>query len=287
MKQLKITQQITSRDNQSLDRYLQEISKVPLITPEDEVELAVRIRQGDHQALERLTKANLRFVISVAKQYQFRGLPLNDLINEGNLGLVKAATRFDERRGFKFISYAVWWIRQAIFQALAEQSRVVRLPLNRVGTLNRTLKAFAELEQKFQREPTADELAELLEIPVDDVELAGRVAKRQVSIDAPLNDEESNTLLDTMHDRSERAPDAELDLDSLKSEISSALAALTLREAEVLRAYYGLDGCDPMTLEALGIKLALTRERVRQIKDKATRRLRVLTSSKILRTYLN
>lgn len=286
MRQLKITKQITNRDNQSLDKYLQEIGKLPLITPEMEAELAVRIRQGDAIALEKLTNANLRFVVSVAKQYQNKGLPLNDLINEGNLGLVKAAGRFDETRGFKFISYAVWWIRQSIMQALAEQARVVRLPLNRVGTLNKMARAFSELEQKFQREPSSEELAELMGISVDEVESTARVAGKQVSVDAPLFSSDTDSMLDLLRDTSEKAPDSSLDMDSLKTEIRNALATLTVREAEVIISYYGLNGTDAMTLEEIGAKFGLTRERVRQIKEKATRRLRSTSRSKALRTYL-
>jgi RNA polymerase primary sigma factor len=286
MRQLKITKQITNRENQSLDKYLQEISKVPLISPETEVELAVRIKQGDSMALEKLTKANLRFVVSVAKQYQNKGLPLNDLINEGNVGLVKAAMRFDETRGFKFISYAVWWIRQAILQALAEQSRVVRLPLNRVGTLNKMARAFAELEQKFHREPSSQELAELMGLTVNEIEITSRVVGRQVSVDAPLPSSETNTMLDLLCDESEKPPDFVLEVASLKIEIANALSTLTVREAEVITNYFGLNGTNPMTLEEIGQKFCLTRERVRQIKEKATRRLRGFSRSKVLRTYL-
>ena len=286
MRQLKITKQITNRENISLDKYLQEISKMPLITPEQEVELAVRIKQGDSLALEKLAKANLRFVVSVAKQYQNKGLPLNDLINEGNLGLVKAAMRFDETRGFKFISYAVWWIRQSILQSLAEQSRVVRLPLNRVGTLNRMVRVFAELEQRYQREPTPSELAEVMEVSVDEIEITIRHSSRQVSIDAPVGGSDDNTMLEFLADTVQKSPDSDLNIDSLKTEIKHALSTLTVRESEVLSNYYGLDGKQPMTLEELGSKFGLTRERVRQIKEKATRRLRNTTRSKVLRTYL-
>ena len=286
MRQLKITKQITNRENISLDKYLQEISKMPLITPEQEVELAVRIKQGDSLALEKLAKANLRFVVSVAKQYQNKGLPLNDLINEGNLGLVKAAMRFDETRGFKFISYAVWWIRQSILQSLAEQSRVVRLPLNRVGTLNRMVRVFAELEQRYQREPTPSELAEVMEVSVDEIEITLRHSSRQVSIDAPVGGSDDNTMLEFLADTVQKSPDSDLNIDSLKTEIKHALSTLTVRESEVLSNYYGLDGKQPMTLEELGSKFGLTRERVRQIKEKATRRLRNTTRSKVLRTYL-
>jgi RNA polymerase primary sigma factor len=286
MRQLKIIKQITNRENQSLDKYLQEIGKMPLITAEDEVELAVRIRQGDQIALEKLTQANLRFVVSVAKQYQNKGLPLNDLINEGNLGLVKAAMRFDETRGFKFISYAVWWIRQSILQALAEQSRVVRLPLNRVGTLNRMAKAFAELEQKYHREPSAEELATLMGVSIDEIETTTRTMGKQVSVDAPFANGEENTLLDVLSDHNEKSPDSVLDTDSLKTEVNRALASLTVREIEVICSYYGLNGLDPMTLEEIGAKFNLTRERVRQIKEKATRRLRHTSRSQALRAYL-
>jgi RNA polymerase primary sigma factor len=259
---------------------------VDLITAEMEVDLAKRIRSGDQAALEKLTKANLRFVVSVAKQYQNNGLTLGDLINEGNVGLIKAAMRFDETRGFKFISYAVWWIRQSILQALAEQSRVVRLPLNRVGSLNRISRTFSELEQKFQREPSAAELAEVMNVTVEEVEGTMRVAGRHVSVDAPFAQGEENSLLDVLESTSEETPDSNLMKDSLKREVSRALSTLTDRESEVLSDYFGLNGSHPMTLGEIGDKFNLTRERVRQIKEKATRRLRHTSRSKSLKTYL-
>jgi RNA polymerase primary sigma factor len=286
MRQLKITKQITNRESQSLDKYLQEIGKVDLITAEMEVDLAKRIRQGDQMALEKLTKANLRFVVSVAKQYQNNGLTLGDLINEGNVGLIKAAMRFDETRGFKFISYAVWWIRQSILQALAEQSRVVRLPLNRVGSLNKMSRAFSELEQKFQREPSHEEIAEVMEVTIEEVENTMRVSGRHVSVDAPFAQGEENSLLDVLASDSEKTPDSELMMDSLKREVTRALSTLTERESEVISYYFGLNGTHPMTLEEIGDKFNLTRERVRQIKEKATRRLRSTARSKSLRAYL-
>jgi len=270
----------------SLDKYLQEIGKVDLITAEMEVELAKRIKQGDAIALEKLTKANLRFVVSVAKQYQNNGLSLGDLINEGNVGLIKAAERFDETRGFKFISYAVWWIRQSILQALAEQARVVRLPLNRVGSLNKISRAFSELEQKFQREPSSDELAEVLELSVDEVEKTIRSGGRQVSVDAPFVQGEENSLLDVLTSDQVDTPDTALMHDSLQREVSRALSTLTERESEVICDYFGLNGHTAMTLEEIGEKFNLTRERVRQIKEKATRRLRHTSRSKGLLTYL-
>jgi len=286
MRQLKISKQITNRESQSLDKYLQEIGKVDLITAEMEVDLAKRIKQGDQAALEKLTKANLRFVVSVAKQYQNNGLTLGDLINEGNVGLIKAAMRFDETRGFKFISYAVWWIRQSILQALAEQSRVVRLPLNRVGSLNKISRTFSELEQKFQREPSAEELAEVMEVTVEEVESTMRVAGKHVSVDAPFAQGEENNLLDVLENNSEKNPDSGLMMDSLKLEVSRALSTLTERESEVISFYFGLNGKHPMTLEEIGDKFKLTRERVRQIKEKATRRLRHTSRSKSLQSYL-
>lgn len=286
MRQLKITKQITNRETQSLDKYLQEIGKVDLITAEMEVDLAKRIRQGDTMALEKMTKANLRFVVSVAKQYQNNGLSLGDLINEGNVGLIKAAMRFDETRGFKFISYAVWWIRQSILQALAEQSRVVRLPLNRVGSLNKMYRAFSELEQKFQREPSVEELAESMEVAVEDVEIAMRSAGRHVSVDAPFSHGEEYNLLDRLENESIETPDAHLMVDSLKKEVARALSSLTVREAEVISCYFGLNGVQSMTLEEIGEKFNLTRERVRQIKEKATRRLKNLKQGRALKAYL-
>jgi RNA polymerase primary sigma factor len=286
MRQLKISKQITNRESQSLDKYLQEIGKVDLITSDVEVELAKRIRQGDHVALEKLTKANLRFVVSVAKQYQNNGLTLGDLINEGNLGLMKAAQRFDETRGFKFISYAVWWIRQSIMQALAEQSRIVRLPLNRVGTLNKISKSMSDLEQRFQREPSADELAEVMGITVEEVTSTRLVSGRHVSIHAPFAQSEEGSLLDVLEDNSEETPDSMLMTDSLQKEVARALLTLTARESEVICDYFGLNGSQPLTLEEIGAKFNLTRERVRQIKEKATRRLRHTSRSKALRSYL-
>jgi RNA polymerase primary sigma factor len=286
MRQLKISKQITNRESQSLDKYLQEIGKVDLITSDEEVELAKRIREGDQVALEKLTKANLRFVVSVAKQYQSNGLTLGDLINEGNLGLIKAAKRFDETRGFKFISYAVWWIRQSIMQALAENSRIVRLPLNRVGSLNKISRTFSELEQKFQREPSAEELAEALEMTADEVNANMKISGRHVSMDAPFVQGEENSLLDVLESDLEETPDSGLMVDSLQREIQRALATLTQREADVITYYYGLNGGRTMTLEEIGEKFNLTRERVRQIKEKATRRLRHSSRSKSLKPYL-
>lgn len=286
MRQLKITKQITNRETQSLDKYLQEIGKVDLITAEMEVDLAKRIRAGDQIALEKMTKANLRFVVSVAKQYQNNGLSLGDLINEGNVGLIKAAMRFDETRGFKFISYAVWWIRQSILQALAEQSRVVRLPLNRVGSLNKLHRAFSELEQKFQREPSVEELADLMDVTIEDVESSMRVSGRHLSIDAPFVQGEENNLLDVLQSDNPITPDSKLLNDSLKKEVDRALSTLTVRESEVITCYFGLNGISPMTLEEIGDRFQLTRERVRQIKEKATRRLRNVAQSRSLRAYL-
>lgn len=286
MRQLKISKQITNRESQSLDKYLQEIGRVDLITSDEEVILAQRIREGDQIALEKLTKANLRFVVSVAKQYQNNGLTLGDLINEGNLGLIKAAKRFDETRGFKFISYAVWWIRQSIMQALAEQSRIVRLPLNRVGSLNKISKTFSELEQKFQREPSPEELAEVLEISTEEVAANLKISGRHVSMDAPFINGEENGLLDVLENDSEQTPDSELMNDSLRKEVQRALSTLTQRESDVIAYYFGLNGEHPMTLEEIGEKYNLTRERVRQIKEKATRRLRHSSRSNSLKPYL-
>jgi RNA polymerase primary sigma factor len=286
MRQLKITKQITNRESQSLDKYLLEIGKVDLITAEMEVDLTKRIRQGDQMALEKMTKANLRFVVSVAKQYQNNGLSLGDLINEGNVGLIKAALRFDETRGFKFISYAVWWIRQSILQAIAEQSRVVRLPLNRVGLIKQISRASSELEQKFQREPSLEEVAERLSLPQDEVEGTMRAAGRHVSVDAPFAEGENNNLLDVLASTSEATPDASLMVFSLKREVLRVLSTLTVRESDVLCDYFGLNECNPLTLEEIGQKFNLTRERVRQIKEKAIRRLRHTTRSQTLRAYL-
>lgn len=286
MRQLKISKQITNRESQSLDKYLQEIGKVDLLTPDEEVELAKRIKEGDQIALEKMTKANLRFVVSVAKQYQNQGLSLGDLINEGNLGLIKAAQRFDETRGFKFISYAVWWIRQSILQALAEQSRIVRLPLNRVGSLNKISKTFSELEQKYEREPSPEELAEVLDVTTAEVVDTMKISGRHVSMDAPFVQGEENSLLDVLENESEETPDSELMNDSLRREVQRALSTLTQREADVITLYFGLNGEHAMTLEEIGEKFNLTRERVRQIKEKAIRRLRHTSRSKALKPYL-
>jgi RNA polymerase primary sigma factor len=287
MRQLKITKSITNRESQSLEKYLQEIGKVDLLTPEEEVELAKRIKQGDAVSLEKLTKANLRFVVSVAKQYQNQGLSLSDLINEGNLGLIKAAQRFDETRGFKFISYAVWWIRQSILQALAEQSRIVRLPLNKVGSFNKINKAFSQLEQEFEREPSAEELAEMLAITPDEVETTLGVAARHVSMDAPFIDGEDSSLLDVLENPN--TPRTDLDLEyreSLRNEIERSLSSLTDRQSDVIKLYFGIGVEHPMSLEDIGDKFGLTRERVRQIKDKAITKLRTTAKSKLLKTYL-
>jgi RNA polymerase primary sigma factor len=288
MRQLKITKSITNRESQSLEKYLQEIGKVDLLTPEEEVDLAKRIKQGDQIALERLTKANLRFVVSVAKQYQNQGLSLSDLINEGNLGLIKAAQRFDETRGFKFISYAVWWIRQSILQALAEQSRIVRLPLNKVGSLNKINKAFSKLEQEFEREPSAEELAEVLCIASEEVETTLGVAARHVSMDAPFVEGEDNSLLDVLENTNTPRTDEQLEyIESLRNEIERSLCSLTDRQRDVIKLYFGISSEHPMSLEDIGDKFGLTRERVRQIKDKAISKLRASTSkSKLLKSYL-
>jgi len=288
MRQLKITKQVTNRETASLDKYLQEIGRVDLITAEEEVELAKRIQAGDKVALERLTKANLRFVVSVAKQYQNQGLSLPDLINEGNVGLIKAAKRFDEKRGFKFISYAVWWIRQSILQALAEQARIVRLPLNKIGTINKINRAFSELEQRLERPPSADELAEFLDVSVEDVRQSVQNTGRHVSMDAPLidGDESSSSMYDVLPNDSLPTPEKNLMLDSLRKEIERSLSTLTLREGDVLRLYFGLSGTQPLTLEEIGDRLDLTRERVRQIKEKAIRRLKHTSRSRMLKSYL-
>jgi RNA polymerase primary sigma factor len=283
---MRITKQFTNRESQSLDKYLQEIGKVSLLTPDQEIDLAIKIKKGDQRALEILTKANLRFVVSVAKQYQNQGLSLGDLINEGNLGLIKAAKRFDETRGFKFISYAVWWIRQSILQALAEQSRIVRLPLNRVGALNKIGKAYSNLEQEFEREPNAAELAQELDMDVGDVADALKISGRHLSMDAPFSQGEENRLLDVIEDDQQPPPDYVLMNESLKSEIERALSTLTEREAEVIKLYFGLNKDHSMTLEEIGERFNLTRERVRQIKEKAIRRLRHASRSKNLRFYL-
>lgn len=275
MRQLKISKSITNRESQSIEKYLQEIGKEDLLTPEEEVELARRIRAGDQTALEKLTRANLRFVVSVAKQYQNNSLSLNDLINEGNLGLVKAAQKFDETRGFKFISYAVWWIRQSIIQALAEHSRLVRLPLNKVGSLTKINKAFSDLEQKYQREPTAEELAELLEIPVEEVEATLGISARHVSMDAPFTEGESNALIDVLDNPNAEKTDVALEYkESLQMETDRILATLTDREREVIKLFFGIGVEHPMTLEDIGESLGITRERIRQIKDKAITKLR-------------
>jgi RNA polymerase primary sigma factor len=286
MRQLKISKQITNRESQSLDKYLQEIGKVDLITAEVEVELAKRIREGDQVALEKLTKANLRFVVSVAKQYQNNGLTLGDLINEGNLGLIKAAKRFDEKRGFKFISYAVWWIRQSIMQAMAEQSRIVRLPLNRVSSLSKISKTFSDLEQKFQREPSTEEIAEVIGVTTEEVLANMRVSGRHISMDAPFAQSEEGSLLDVLTDVNEENPEKKLMTDSLTQDVQRALSTLTAREADVIGLYFGLDNQASHTLEEIGEKFNLTRERVRQIKEKATRRLRHTSRSTTLRNYL-
>jgi RNA polymerase primary sigma factor len=283
---VRITKQYTNRESQSLDKYLQEIGKVDLLVPDQEIELAIRIKKGDQLALEMLTKANLRFVVSVAKQYQNQGLSLGDLINEGNLGLIKAAKRFDETRGFKFISYAVWWIRQSILQALAEQSRIVRLPLNRVGALNKIGKAYSNLEQEFEREPNASELAQELDMDVSEVADTLKISGRHVSMDAPFAQGEDNRLLDVIQNDQQPSPDFTLMTESLKTEIDRALSTLTEREAEVIKLYFGLNKEHSLTLEEIGERFNLTRERVRQIKEKAIRRLRHASRSKNLRTYL-
>jgi RNA polymerase primary sigma factor len=287
MRQLKITKSITNRESQSLEKYLQEIGKVELITPEEEVKLAIRIKQGDQKALDKLTKANLRFVVSVAKQYQNQGLTLPDLINEGNLGLIKAAQRFDETRGFKFISYAVWWIRQSILQALAEQSRIVRLPLNKVGLTNRIQKAYSMLEQQFEREPSAEELAEVLEMDIEEVSSTLGLGGRHISVDTPLSEGEDNTLIDVMENPN--ADRAEVNMEyneSLKTDIDRSLRTLTERQKEVICFFFGIGVDHPMSLEDIGDRFSLTRERVRQIKDKAITKLRSNSGAKSLRNYL-
>ena len=286
MRQLKIIKQVTNRETPSLDKYLHEIGKVDLITADEEVELARRIKKGDAVAMEKLIKANLRFVVSVSKQYQNQGLSLPDLINEGNLGLIKAAQRFDETRGFKFISYAVWWIRQSILQALAEQARIVRLPLNKIGSINKINKTFAELEQKFEREPTILEIAQTLELAPEDVKDAIRSSGRHVSMDAPLQDGEDGNMYDVLLNGETPTPDRGLLTDSLRKEIERALSTLTYREASIIRLYFGLNGKHPHTLEEIGEEFNLTRERVRQIKEKAIKRLKHTTRSKILKSYL-
>lgn len=286
MRQLKIIKQVTNRDTPSLDKYLHEIGRVGLITAEEEVELARHIKQGDIKALEKMVSANLRFVVSVAKQYQNQGLSLPDLINEGNLGLIKAAQRFDETRGFKFISYAVWWIRQSILQALAEQSRIVRLPLNKIGSINKINKTLTSLEQKFEREPTVLEIAQALELVPGDVKEAIRASGRHISMDAPIGQDEDGNMYDILLNPEAHSPDKGLLTDSLRKEIERALSTLSLREANIIRLYFGLNGKHPHTLEEIGEELSLTRERVRQIKEKAIKRLKQTTRCRILRTYL-
>lgn len=286
MRQLKITKQVTNRETASLDKYLQEIGKVDLITADEEVELAQRIKAGDERALEKLTKANLRFVVSVSKQYQNQGLTLPDLINEGNLGLIKAAKRFDETRGFKFISYAVWWIRQSILQALAEQSRIVRLPLNKIGSINKINKTFAFLEQSHERAPSPEEIAKELDMTISDVKQSLKNSGRHISMDAPLIEGEDSNLYDVLRSGESPNPDKGLLHESLRTEIERALETLTLREADVVRLYFGMGEQQPMTLEEIGETFELTRERVRQIKEKAIRRLKHTSRSKILKTYL-
>ncbi|MDD7455167.1 MAG: sigma-70 family RNA polymerase sigma factor [Bacteroidales bacterium] len=285
MRQLKITKSITNRESASLDKYLQEIGREELVTPEEEVELSQRIRKGDQKALEKLTRANLRFVVSVAKQYQNQGLSLPDLINEGNLGLIKAAEKFDETRGFKFISYAVWWIRQSILQALAEQSRIVRLPLNQVGSLNKINKALSQFEQKNERAPSNEELSEMIDIPQDKISDTLRVSGRHVSVDAPFVEGEDNSLLDVIPNDDSPSADKGLENESLSKEIERALQILTPREREIIKSFFGI-GCQEMTLEEIGERLDLTRERVRQIKEKAIRKLKKPTVSSLLKTYL-
>jgi RNA polymerase primary sigma factor len=286
MRQLKITKQVTNRDTPSLDKYLQEIGRVELISPEDEVVLARKIKAGDNEALKKLVNANLRFVVSVAKQYQNQGITLPDLINEGNLGLMKAAQRFDETRGFKFISYAVWWIRQAILQALAEQSRIVRLPVNKIGSINRINRAFARLEQTYEREPSSQEIADMLEMVSEDVKEALKTNGRTVSMDAPISSEEDNTMYDVIPSSDAPSPDKNLINESLAYEIERALCTLSLREAKVLKLYFGLGMKHPFTLEEIGEELSLTRERVRQIKEKAIKRIQFTTRCRILKTDL-
>ena len=285
MRQLKITKSITNRESASLDKYLQEIGREELVSPEEEVELAQRIRKGDQEALEKLTRANLRFVVSVAKQYQNQGLSLPDLINEGNLGLIKAAEKFDETRGFKFISYAVWWIRQSILKALAEQSRIVRLPLNQVGSLNKINKALGKFEQENERQPSTEELADMIDIPKDKIADTLRVSGRHVSVDAPFVEGEDNSLLDVLPNDDSPSADRGLTNESLGTEIERALQILTVREREIIKSFFGI-GCQEMTLEEIGERLDLTRERVRQIKEKAIRKLKKPSASKLLKSYL-
>ncbi|MGM0504530.1 MAG: sigma-70 family RNA polymerase sigma factor [Bacteroidota bacterium] len=286
MRQLKIIKQVTNRETASLDKYLHEIGKVDLLSAEQEVELARKVRNGDNTALEKLIKANLRFVVSVSKQYQNQGLSLPDLINEGNLGLIKAAKRFDETRGFKFISYAVWWIRQSILQALAEQARIVRLPLNKIGSINKINRALSELEQKYEREPSIDEIAKAIELAPGDIKDAMRSSGRHISMDAPLTEDEDGDMYEVLLSDESPSPDGNLLNDSLRKEIERALSSLTEREANIIKLYFGLNGKHPYTLEEIGEEFNLTRERVRQIKEKAIKRLKHTTRSKILKTYL-
>lgn len=287
MRSLKISKSITNRESESLEKYLQEIGRVEMISPEEEVRLATLIKQGDQKALDKLTKANLRFVVSVAKQYQNQGLTLPDLINEGNLGLIKAAQRFDETRGFKFISYGVWWIRQSIMQALAEQSRIVRLPLNKVGLTNRISRTFSQLEQEFERAPTVEEIAEVLNIDIEEVSATLRMASRHVSMDSPLSDGEESTLIDVLVNGNAESADQQIIFnDSLKQEIQRSLTLLTPRQKEVICYFYGIGVDEPVSLEDLGLKYGLTRERVRQIKDKALEKLKTFTGSNLLREYM-
>jgi len=286
MRQLKIIKQVTNRETPSLDKYLHEIGKLELISAEEEVELARRIKQDDNKALERLVNSNLRFVVSVAKQYQNQGLSLPDLINEGNLGLIKAAQRFDETRGFKFISYAVWWIRQSILQALAEQARIVRLPLNKIGSINKINKTFAELEQKFEREPTLLEISQTLELAPNDVKEAFRTSGRHLSMDAPLGQEDEGNMYDIILNLDAPSPDKGLLNDSLRKEIERALSTLSIREANIVKLFFGLNGKYPLSLEEISEEFGLTRERVRQIKEKAIKRLKQSTRCQILKTYL-
>ncbi|HSV12111.1 MAG TPA: RNA polymerase sigma factor RpoD/SigA [Hanamia sp.] len=287
MRSLKISKSITNRESESLEKYLQEIGRVEMISPEEEVRLATLIKQGDQKALDKLTKANLRFVVSVAKQYQNQGLTLPDLINEGNLGLIKAAQRFDETRGFKFISYGVWWIRQSIMQAIAEQSRIVRLPLNKVGLTNRIGRTYSQLEQEFERAPTAEEIAEVLNIDIEEVSATMRMATRHVSMDSPLSDGEENTLMDVLVNGNAESADKQIMFnDSLRQEIQRSLTSLSAREREVICCFYGIGVDEPVSLEELGLKYGLTRERVRQIKDKALGKLKTFTGSNLLREYM-
>lgn len=286
MRQLKITRQVTNRDTPSLDKYLQEIGKVDLISPEEEVMLARKIRKGDKEALGKLVKANLRFVVSVAKQYQNQGMSLPDLINEGNLGLIKAAQRFDETRGFKFISYGVWWIRQAILQSLAEQARIVRLPVNKIGSINKINRVFAKLEQEFEREPSSQEIADVLQMAPEEVKEVLKSNGRTLSMDAPISSEEDNNMYDVMYNDENASPDKHLINESLTYEIERALSTLSPRESKVIKLYFGINMKHPLTLEEIGEELELTRERVRQIKEKALKRIQYTTRSKILKTYL-